>query len=354
MYSYCTLFDKNYLDKGLVLIDSFRKYNVHAKIYILAMDEVCYNTLKIIGEKNIIPVKLQEFETEELLKAKESRTRGEYCWTCASNFIMYVFETFQEKYCTYVDADMCFYGNPDVLVEEMVQAKKSVQIIEHRFDRSFAGKYQQRVSGKFCVEFNTFKNDLAGRTVLNTWRLQTLQQCGFSYGTEKLGDQMYLDEWMEKYDCIHILRNLGAGVAPWNINRYRLLKEENDKLWVTFNRQKTPIEVFFYHFHDLAYIDRKHVDIRVHKRFWKVDNKLIETFYKDYLKKMEDKKSWIEQEFGFCPLVKGNAVGVTSNKTRGERIVQLFQGNPYANIRSRMENHIKIFLFSSMDIFTIS
>lgn len=354
MYSYCTLFDKNYLDKGLVLIDSFRTYNKSSKLYILAMDDVCYNSLCSIDTPGIIPVRLDDFETEELLQAKSNRSRGEYCWTCAASFIYYILQNYQEEYCTYIDADLCFYADPDSLVDEMIRKGKSVQIVEHRFQSNFAGRFQQKISGRFCVEFNTFRNDKDGLKVLETWRKQTLEQCGFSYGTAMLGDQMYLDEWPEKYsDCVNILENLGAGLAPWNLNRYRFVKEEQG-LWVTFDNQPQMIQVVFYHYHDLHYLDRKHIDIGVHKRFWKLDMELTLRLYEEYLRNLEEKKKWIERNFGFCPMVQGNAVGVVNEKRMVERIKALFHGNAYENIRIRMENHLKIFLFRKKDIVDIS
>lgn len=353
MYSYCTLFDKNYLDKGLVLIESFRKYNQSGRIYILAMDDICYDTLCSIKPESVVPVKLVDFETDELLEAKKTRSRGEYCWTCASHFISYIFRTFGEEYCTYLDADMCFYSDPDRLVGEMIQKGKSVQIIEHRFRQNFAGRYQQKISGRFCVEFNTFKNDEDGRQVLDTWCRQTLEQCGFAYGTEKLGDQMYLDEWTKEYSCVNILEDLGAGLAPWNLNRYRLLKEDEQGIWVIFEGNPQPIKVVFFHYHDLNYLDRKHIDIRVHKRYWSLDRKLTLKMYEDYLRRLEEKKRWIEENYGFCPLVQGNAVDVVSDKTRWERIRDLFRGNAYEKIRIRVENHLKIALFGKKDILDI-
>lgn len=354
MYSYCTLFDKNYLDKGLVLIDSLRAYNKNSKLYILAMDDICYNTLCAIDNYGIIPVRLSDFEDEELLKAKSNRTRGEYCWTCAASFIYYVLRNFQEEYCTYIDADLCFYADPDVLVDEMIQKGKKVQIIEHRFPKTFAGRFQQKISGRFCVEFNTFKNDESGMAVLNTWRKQALEQCGFAYGTAKLGDQMYLDEWPEKYgDRVNIMENPGAGLAPWNLGRYHLM-EENQGIWVACDKQPQAFPIMFYHYHDLNYLDRNHIDIGVHKRFWRLDRKLTLTLYKDYLRRLEEKKRWIEQNFGFCPMIQGNAVGIVSEKKLSERIRGLFHGNAYENIRIRVENHLKILLFSRKDIIDIT
>ena len=354
MSSYCTLFDKNYLDKGLVMIDSLRKYNECAKLYVLAMDEICYECMVKVGINGVVPIRLIDFETSQLLEAKNNRSRGEYCWTCASNLVKYIFETYSETYCTYIDADLCFYGNPDLLISEMIEAGKSVQIIEHRFRQDFSGKFQQKISGRFCVQFNTFKNDEWGRDILNVWCKQTLEQCKFSFGLEKLGDQMYLDEWPEKYgDIVNVLQNMGAGVAPWNLDRYTFLKEDESGIWLKDDKKKTPIRLVFFHFHGMNYIDRNRVDIKVHKRFWRVDMALTRRLYEPYLKMLDDKKEWIENKFGFLPLVQGNALGIVNRKSLRERVKNLFKGNAYENIRFRVGNHLKILLFGMQDIIQI-
>ena len=91
----------------------------------------------------------------------------------------------------------------------------------------------------------------------------------------------------------------------------------------------------------------------MHKRYWKLDMKLTSKLYEDYLCRLEEKKKWIEEHYGFCPLVQGNAVGVVNDKTRWERIKALFCGNAYENIRIRLENHLKMFLFGKRDVIDI-
>ena len=105
---YCTLFDSNYLDKGVVMIESLNDVDKDALVYVLCMDDLAN---KILHELNIsccriIP--LEEFEDEDLLKIKESRSRGEYCWTCTAKLIKYVINYYDHEMCTYVDSDLFF------------------------------------------------------------------------------------------------------------------------------------------------------------------------------------------------------------------------------------------------------
>ena len=46
MLTFCTLFDSNYLDKGLVLCKSMNNVMPEFKLYILAMDDKCTEILK--------------------------------------------------------------------------------------------------------------------------------------------------------------------------------------------------------------------------------------------------------------------------------------------------------------------
>ena len=112
MLTFCTLFDSNYLDKGLVLYDSMKECMENFKLYILAMDEKCREILNEMNLSNVVVISLREFEDEEMLQIKSVRSRAEYCWTCTASLIDYVFETYREEYCTYIDSDLCFYKNP--------------------------------------------------------------------------------------------------------------------------------------------------------------------------------------------------------------------------------------------------
>ena len=130
---FCTLFDSNYIDKGLVLYDSMVRTMPEFKLYAFAFDKKCEDILEKENLKNLIVVSLDEFETEDLLRVKKERTRAEYCWTCSSNSIRYVIQHFNEPICTYIDADMMFFSNPQIVFDEMKKQGCSTIIVPHRF-----------------------------------------------------------------------------------------------------------------------------------------------------------------------------------------------------------------------------
>jgi hypothetical protein len=112
MLNFCTLFDSNYLARGIALYRSLEKNCPSFHLYVFAFDDNCYEYLKKQQFSSLTPISLQEFEDEELLKIKPGRSAAEYCWTCTPSTIRYCIQRFKLDACTYLDADMIFYSTP--------------------------------------------------------------------------------------------------------------------------------------------------------------------------------------------------------------------------------------------------
>ena len=319
MLTFCTLFDSNYLDKGLVLYESMTNVMENFKLYILAMDEKCEDILKDMNLSHSIVISLKEFEDEELLEIKSKRARAEYCWTCTASLIDYVLEKYKEEYCTYVDSDLYFFKNPQVLIEEMIDANCSVQIVEHGFGNGIIAKKKEKNAGKYCVQFNTFKNNPESLNILRTWKKQTRNHCSMEVG--EMGDQKYLTDWAEKYEKVHVLKHSGGGVAPWNIVRYKYASEENQMIYLMDKKTKKKFELVFYHFHHLEYIDEKHVNINAFKTSVGIEERLVQKVYIPYLRHLEKVKKILSEEYGLQPMIKKHP-GVIA-KSRNEKLKEL-------------------------------
>lgn len=330
---FCTLFDSNYMDKGLVMYYSLTRNVKNFRLYVLAMDDACFTVLSDLRSDKLVPVKLSDFEDEELVAARQNRSRGEYCWTCSSSFIEYVIKTYQERQCTYLDSDLYFFSNPKCLLDEM--GEKTVQIVEHRFADTIEDRQRMLASGRYCVEFNTFKNEDTSMKLLHWWKEQCIKSCGMEdKKTHTLGDQTYLQGW-ERNSFVSILKNLGGGVAPWNVSQYRLKDKNNSKIILTEKKSGFDFELVFYHFHNISYYDRETVDINVYKSYWNVDDKLIKTIYYPYLKEINEMKNLLNDKYGIYPLItKHPAIKVENNQihkrirlTRGSLLGILLKGN---------------------------
>ncbi|MEJ7557300.1 MAG: glycosyl transferase [Pedobacter sp.] len=247
MLNFCTLFNTTYLSRGLAMYQSLEKHSASFHLYIVAFDDHCFDLLNRLGLECATIISLKQFENERLLEAKKGRTTGEYCWTCGSSSIKYCIETYNLDHCTYVDADLLFFKDPSVLIEEM--GEKSVLITEHRF----SSRYEQSANnGKYCVQFMTFRNTWGGMEVLNWWVDACITWCYDRIEDGKFGDQKYLDDWTTRFSTVHVLQHLGGGVAPWNVQQYDF-RPKGTQVLGRETATKEKFDLVFYHYHDFHY-----------------------------------------------------------------------------------------------------
>lgn len=245
MLNLCTLFAANYSAKGLAMYWSLERVCPSFHLYIFAFDDLCAKILNKLNLQHVTIITLQEFEDPELLRVKPTRNPGEYCWTCSSSVIKYCIEHYHLDNCTGIDADLYFFSNPTCLVEEMDD--KDVLLTEHRYTPCYD---QTSESGKYCVQFSTFKNTPKGMHVLNWWRDACLEWCYNKVEPGRFGDQKYLDDWMTRFDCVHELQHLGGGVAPWNMQQYEF-KKINGEVYGYEIATGKEFPLVFFHFHSV-------------------------------------------------------------------------------------------------------
>jgi hypothetical protein len=212
MRYYCTLSDKNYLKQGLALIRSLKKVMTSPfTIYYLCLDEETFAALD--GQEQVIAIPLPTVEAtrEELLKYKQRKPYNEYCWALASSFCRYLFEEVHLSDVLYIDSDVYFYSNPQIIYDEL--GDKSIGIIRHRHNTSSSG------DGEFNVGIIYFKNNEDGSGCLRWWNDCIIEESRPELAT--CGDQKYLEEFQSMYPkSLCILDKTFAHGAPWNFRLY--------------------------------------------------------------------------------------------------------------------------------------
>lgn len=317
MHSFCTLFDSNYLTRALAMYHSLDDTGDDFVLYAVCFDDLAYQILLKLNLPKLVLIPLAEFESPELRAVKGQRTAGEYCWTCTPHVIRYALDTYHLPAVTYLDADLFFYEKPSLLLNEFEKSKGSVLITSHRYTPQYD---QSETSGIYCVQFMTFKADHRGLTVLQWWQERCIEWCYNRFEDGKFGDQKYLDDWLDRFEGVHALSHLGGGVAPWNIQQYRL-SERGGKLYVN------DFPLVFYHFHGYKqYSDNLH-DLGGYQ----LSNTVVNLVYRPYL------RSLALQELGVKSIWpdfdRGRAMRVRSWKT------------PLRNIRRRLKGEFNEYRF---------
>ena len=305
MLNFCTLFDVNYIDKALAMYKSLVRVRADFMLYVLCLDEYVYQVLENMQLDKLVLAHLWDFETPELLKIKKHRTKPEYCWTCTAASLEYFMNKYQLPDLTYIDADLYFYSNPQVLFDEIADSKADVAIMEHRFDDSRFGRESMKSSGKYCVEFNYFNNSKNSREALTWWKESCFDWCYQKYEPahdgkiERYGDQKYLEQF----------QHIGAGVAPWNLSQYRLGKKDGFNIELRLIATNEPTTLVFYHFQNLKYITNEWVNINSQCK----DKDLKYSIYYPYLIEVTKIRQMLEKEYSLSLDVKKS---YSSNKVK--------------------------------------
>ena len=284
MHNFCTLFDSNYLSRGVALYNSLLASGEEFMLYIFCFDDVSYRTLTGMKLENAVPVSLDEFETAELKRVKKDRSAGEYCWTCTSQVIGYALEAFSLPEITYLDADLYFFDGPSVLLEEFEESGASVLLTEHRYSPEYD---QSAESGIYCVQFITFRSDERGMSALRWWRDRCLEWCYARVEDGKFGDQKYLDDWQVRFAGVHVLRHAGGGVAPWNVQQYRITAD-GERLMA----DAWPL--VFFHFHNYRRYESGEHDLGAYR----LSREVVDLLYRPYVKALETAE---EEILRVCP-----------------------------------------------------
>ena len=242
MLCFATLFDSNYLAKGLALYGSLKTHVKDFKLFVLCLDDAAYKHLKSLNATDIHLLTLSEVEDgdQSLLAAKNNRSKVEYYFTLSPVLPSYILDHFKETdFITTLDADIYFFSDPSPVFDEF--EGKSVMISPHKFAPN--RKHQERY-GLYNVSFQSFRNDDIGRACLQLWRDQCIDWCYDKLESDRFADQKYLDQWPKKFEKVAVLTYDGAALAPWNIGSYNITKRGT-----IVHANESPL--VFYHFHGL-------------------------------------------------------------------------------------------------------
>jgi hypothetical protein len=232
MLHFATLFDRNFLARGMALCDSLHRHCPVFTLYVLCLDDASHEEITAAAERRpgIVPIHLREIEAHDpaLKAARTDRSLIEYYFTLSPCLPLYVLKRYGPDHVCTLDADQLFFSDPTPLFGLL--RDHSVLITAHDFS---PGLEEFRKYGAYNVSFQIFKHDDVARGCLERWRSQCLDWCKDEYDepSGRFADQKYLDGWPSLLgDRLHVFSRPGVGLAAWNFNRFRLSKGESGYL----------------------------------------------------------------------------------------------------------------------------
>lgn len=242
MYHFCTYFDQRYLAQGLALYASLRRHAQPFQLWILCLDQRCYEALSALQLAQVHLVTLDQLETldPDLRAIKHHRSLIEYYFTCTPCWMLALLrEHAAIDRLTYLDADLWFFSDPAPLYAELDE--RSIGIIAHRFPPHLRDRER---FGRYNVGWIICQRDAQALNCLTWWRARCLEWCYDRCEPTRFADQKYLDRWPDLFPGVAVIEHTGANVALWNVANERLHLVA-DQVWVGDQ------PLIFFHFHQL-------------------------------------------------------------------------------------------------------
>ncbi len=240
-------------------------------LHYLCLDDETYKTMWSLP--NVKAYRYDEIKDLPDLKVhRESHTWEQHCWCLASYFMNWLQERESFDSLLYVDADIMFYADYELIYEEV--GDRSIGIITHRFLEERARK-----TGNYNVGVIYFRGDEPGRTCLKWWRDVVIDDNNDWFCTHgTCGDQKYLELFEVMWDgMVAVIDDHVGHAAPWNCH-----VQECDGKTIWWRGIEQPL--VFYHFSHFSYDDKGYRTNRHGEWTPEVDQEWARKLYDEYYK----------------------------------------------------------------------
>ncbi len=287
-FHFTTVVSSNYVYKFLAMQSSLDRCCADYHLFALCVDQEAYSTLKRIPLRNLTLLNAADFETGELLVAKNNRNNHEYCWTLKPFMLNYAVKNYKDtRYFAHIDADLYFFSDPIQIINENPEA--SLFITDHNNSERFLFCYES--AGIYNTGFVGCKNNEIAEAAVGWWYMKCLEKCSLVANREEdiYGDQKYIEKWPALFPGVHPVRTKGANVAQWNIEGLYI----HDREGMVFANNDPMI---FYHFSGFSIIDRREYSLST---FYKIDTNPLNLIYRPYMrelyKQIETAGKWVPE-----------------------------------------------------------
>jgi hypothetical protein len=291
---YCSTFSRDYAYKGLLLYNSIEEHDKDFEFFMICLHEDAKEIFEKMNLDHATIIGMDEIEKEdsELLSVKDTRNDKEYIWTSKASICLYLFNHFAEiDHIVWLDGDTFFFSDPEPIFTEWGDYSITLTGEKWLEEHSILGE----TNGIYNTGFMGFKRDELAIECLQWFREKLIEWCFDRWEKGLWSDQVYCNDWPERFQGVGILENIGINLTPYIIN-YRLtdatvIKSTND---ILVNNEK----IIYFHFYGFKYYDGNVFDICNYVMNSRDD--VIKNIYIPYLNavnEMMDKIKIIDKKF---------------------------------------------------------
>lgn len=281
---YCSIASNDYGYKVLALYNSMVKHDKDFIIFIICMNDEIFALLEALKPANAELIRLKEIEAfyPKLAEAGKARNDKEYAWTIKPSAFLYVFKKYD--YCDHVlwlDGDTFFLSDPGPIYSEWDSHK--ILLTEERY----SGKYEfmSHTYGIYNTGLLGFKRDDNSFECIEWLQSKVNEWCYDKAENGLWSDQMYVNDWPQRFKGVKIIKNPGINMTPFVL--WRLTKEEKsqtvrygDDIFINNNR------LVLFHYYGFKYRDKGVWDLCSYKN-WGFSKNIVQAVYKPYISACE-------------------------------------------------------------------
>lgn len=244
----------------------------------MCVEDDTFQLLEDMHLPDVVLLRFQDLADDAIQTAQSNRSYIEFCWTLKAITLDFVMQNYgTADYFAHLDADLCFFGNPEAIFTEAPQA--CLYLTDHKYSKRFTHNYS--TSGKFNTGFVGCRNTYIARKAIRWWRDQCLENCSSSSypDSDIFGDQRYVEKWPHLFPMVHIVRSKGVNTSVWNIEGYQLSLTRSC-VFVDDN------PLIFYHFSSFKILGEKDFCLTCH---YPICQEVLQLIYLPYMHLVSDK-----------------------------------------------------------------
>jgi hypothetical protein len=216
---FCTLFDRNYIDRGLALHRSLLRHCADFTLHVLCLDAPTEQALTALALPRTQVMNLETLlSADPDLAACTGREPAEFYFTCKPVLLRYLLDRHQKlSRLDYLDSDLYFFSDPSAAATQY--AASPVALSPHRFDPPNASRVRY---GRFNAGWVSVDGSPQARRFVEWWRERCIEWCSLDVEDTRFGDQKYLDQVPLLFAPDAAVAHPGVNLAPWNIGGCRV------------------------------------------------------------------------------------------------------------------------------------
>jgi len=276
-----TSVDADYLPRMMALYQSLRQHWSKVQLVVYCFDDLTFQVLSDLKLAQLTPIAFSDFISERHQKALANMSFiYELYWSYKPHILQETLRRYPKaQNIIYLDSDIMLLSDP----AETLLPSTGHDILLQTNNFSAQEMDEFLPIGYYCAGFMSIRRSPTATLALEWWNERCLEWCLARTEDGKFADQKYLDDWRTRFPGVEEITAIGAGVAPWNVQKYDV-SEKN--MLPQVNNQP----VIYYHYHSFAmnYRTFEHRVTGERKNFYTLSADAVKVFYAPYVAALKD------------------------------------------------------------------